>query len=788
MLGRVMWEAFPELLGTVFEPLYRRAMAGESGIRYEALYAPMQKWFDVDFHPIEDGLSVYFRDVTETRASRQQLKLLEASVAQLNDIVLITEPAPDPPSGQRIVFVNDAFVHLSGYAREDVIGQSPSLLNGPATDSAELARIRAAVDRGEAVHAELIQYTKDGRAHWIELDMAPVAAAGEHCTHFVSIVRDISERRRNEEALRELASGLEDRVRHRTLELERARELAEQANRAKSSFLATMSHEIRTPMNGVIGMIDAARGKPPAATNQRDMREDRHAQSAYALLAIVDDVLDFSKIEAGQFEIENQPMSVATVAEGVCDALRRLSQNNGVGLRLYTDPRLPPSMLGDSGRLRQVLMNLVGNAIKFSSDLERPGLVSLRAIRVAPDAGGDAVALVVVDNGIGMDAATVARLFSPFTQADASTTRRFGGTGLGLSISHRLVALMGGDITVASQPGQGATFTVRLPIRAPSPGDHGVETPALGPLAGLPCAVFGTDGMAADLADYLVHAGADVRLEPGLAGVLDWLRQVGPGRCVVVVADPTTGIEPVVGACRRTAVDRPGTIPAFVVIETGRRVRPRRQRPDQVGLDGECLHREAFLRAVALAAKLETDDFSLAPTTADSRTQPIEPVKRSVPDPLILVAEDNPINQRCSRSSSRCWATAPRWWAMVSRRSHRWRRGGHALLLTDLHMPLMDGYTLAAALRQEEGGKRRLPIIALTANALRDEELRCRKAGMDGYLTKPVRLARLKEAIDVWLHEALPPPVEATPEPTPGRPHRRPTSVCWPSSSATIRK
>ncbi|MEO5732121.1 MAG: response regulator, partial [Rubrivivax sp.] len=318
--------------------------------------------------------------------------------------------------------------------------------------------------------------------------------------------------------------------------------------------------------------------------------------------------------------------------------------------------------------------------------------------------------------------------------------------------------------TVSSELGKGSVFTVRVPMALPMDVDAVNEAPTAHPLAGLPCLLLGAAGPAADLADYLAHAGCAALCVPTLAAALAWLHGVGPGRCVVVVVEPLAGIDLVLAACRAVALERPEMALGFVVIESGRRQRPRRQKPDQVSMDGECLHQAAFLQGVALAAKLPPADDDVDAPLIGARAAPMRRGQQRLgAAPLILVAEDNEVNQKVLAYQLELLGYRAEMVGDGIEALARWRRGGHALLLTDLHMPAMDGYTLAAAVRAEEAGGPRLPIVALTANALRDEELRCRQAGMDSYLTKPVRLAQLKAAIDVWLRPALPRSNEATP-------------------------
>ncbi|CAN5488047.1 hypothetical protein BH11PSE9_BH11PSE9_25450 [soil metagenome] len=478
--------------------------------------------------------------------------------------------------------------------------------------------------------------------HWYEITVSPLSdtpPSGAVVMHM-----DITARRQDQTALRELNADLEARVAARTAELTLAREDAEQANRAKSSFLAAMSHEIRTPMNGVIGMIDVLEQSHLKASQAEIVKTVR--ESAYALLSIVDDVLDFSKIEAGHFQIEHEPMSIEDVVEHACDTLDHLANAKGVVLKIEIDPDLPAMVCGDAQRLRQVLLNLIGNAIKFSSGKGAVGRVGVRARRVRPmgEPGGDTgpcqAEFAVIDNGIGMDDETLSRLFTPFTQADDSTTKRFGGTGLGLSISSRLAGLMGGTIEVISEPGHGSRFTMCLPFDVPSAAQ--------------------------------------------------------------------------------------GDVQAFVDSRSG----------GFDTFDGETM-------PMPMAGPGETEEGR-----------------------LILVAEDNEINQKVIRKQLALLGFATHIVTDGREALDRSRQGSYAMLLTDLHMPAMDGYELTAAIRREETAGTHLPIVALTANALKGEARRCREVGMDDYMTKPLQLTDLHAMLMKWM------PADAKPTPL-----RRPRST-----------
>lgn len=573
-----------------------------------------------------------------------------------------------------------------------------------------------------------------------------------------------------------------ERERERGTELEDARIRADAATQAKSNFLATMSHEIRTPMNGVIGMIDVL-ARSSLKAHQVSM-VDLIRESAYSLLSIIDDILDFSKIEAGRLEIEHEPIAISEVVEKVCIVLNRLAEKQKVELSLFTDPCIPEVVLGDALRLRQVLINLTNNAIKFSGGTNLNGRVIVRAELVERTDQGVIIEFRIIDNGIGMDAATIDGLFHAFVQADLSTTRRFGGTGLGLTISDNLAHLMDGSISVTSTPGKGSTFVLRLPFSIPLVTPHKEKQASL--IVGLSCLVIGNgETLSGDLIAYLEDAGAAVRQVRTLEDAGEMIATLPAGLWVWIVNTPSDS--PVALEALREVARMNATIDVrFVIVCHGHNRYPNQFDADRICIDGNVLTRSALLQAVAIAAgRARYADEQVE--TAAARLTPV-PVALSREEArrqnrLILVVEDNEINQKVVMQQLSLLGFTADLAGEGQQALLGWRSGDYALIITDLHMPGMDGYQLTSAIRSEEfanraGGGREpshahshhTPIIALTANALKSEATRCLEAGMDDYMSKPTPLVDLQAVLEKWLPISSNPPTSPSIETSPTLP------------------
>ena len=675
------------------------------------------------------------RDISDQKRAQAALRLTQFALDHTGDAMYLLEP------DSSFSYVNESACRTVGYTREELLGMSVFDINPnfPSQDWQEhLARLK----QQKSLRVDTFQRRKDGTEFPVSITSSFLEYEGRE--YAISSVRDMTEREEARAALQRERDELESHVKRRTRELLLAKQQAEQANLAKSRFLATMSHEIRTPMNGVIGSVDLL-SHTPLEQEQSDIVETIR-DSAFSLLRVIDDILDFSKIEAGRLELDDEPVSLEQLVESVANGFGPYAERKDAKITLFTDPCLPELISIDGGRLRQVLNNLVSNAIKFSGGENNQGHVELRA-ELRDDKH---VRFTVRDNGIGMPSEVQAKLFKPFSQGETSTTRRYGGTGLGLSICKRLVDLFGGDIAAESEPGEGSVFTVTLPVDVVSEHSH-AET-ALG-IDGLTCLILSSDSTeASDWCRYIEHAGARAMTLPNLTSAEDIVTNTSPEPIVMVARDDRAVLQ----TWRERAT--PDTHLGIVAVESGRRRSPRLIDPGLAAIDGNSMGRKALLKAIALAATradYETTSNSIAIPREDdpdldgptlTRAQAVKLGR------LILVAEDNDVNQKVIRRQLELLGYPADIAANGMLALDVMKECGYGMLFTDLDMPEMDGYELTTAIRQKERvGGSRLPIVALTANALKEDEGKCLEAGMDDYLSKPVVLEKLKAMIDKWL-------------------------------------
>lgn len=685
-------------------------------------------WEAATISPIlnEAGKVTHFLAVKEDITERKQHEAEILRQKQYFESLVRNNPVAVVVLDNRhtIVSVNPAFEELYGYSNNEVLGADLDMLINTEDGVQEARQYTQAVMQDVPVHTIGKRRRKDGSFVDVEIFGVPVLVNGEK-VGILALYHDISL-------------------------LVRAQHEAEQANKAKSEFLANMSHEIRTPMNGVIGMLELALDTN-LTSEQRDYLQTS-LQSAEALLTLLNDILDFSKIEAGKLELENIDFNLRNTVEDVAYTLAKRAQDKGLEMACLIHPELKSNLRGDPGRLRQILVNLVGNAIKFTHQ----GEIIIQAEPVKETDTHVQVHFAVQDTGIGIPHERQAAIFERFTQADGSTTRHYGGTGLGLAISRQLVEAMGGRIGLESKPGIGSTFWFDIEFERQPIEKRGTASLTLGPVNLVEARILIVDDNQTNRMVLTKNVEAlGLRVDAVATGAkgLEALRTAhrsGDPYHVVLLDMQMPGMDGEQTA--RAIKSDPAVKDVKILILTSMGQRGDAARLEALGCSGYLLKPvKQQMLFDAVVAVLGRPEESVGLVTRHT----ISEQKRS--DLRILLAEDNPINQKLAVTLLQKAGYSVDAVETGIQALEKFKSEQYHVVLMDVQMPDMDGFDATAHIRawEKERGQH-IPIIAMTAHAMQGDRERCLDAGMDDYVTKPLQPKVLFNVLERWTQAAEP--------------------------------
>jgi PAS domain S-box-containing protein len=678
----------------------------------------MGKYYDVYAFRIGEDRSqkvgILFTDITESKRAEAEILREKQFLETLNLNTPVSITVLDEEGN--IVSSNPAFERMFGYTPSEIVGKNlDSLISTEETIQDAGAYTRQA--REGPVHAFGKRRRKDGQLVNVELFGVPVPLAEEK-NGILAIYHDITD-------------------------LENARRDAEQSNRAKGEFLANMSHEIRTPMNGVMGMLELTLDTT-LTSEQRDYLQTS-LQSAEALLTLLNDILDFSKIEAGRLELDSINFSLRNAVEDVASTLAKRAQEKGLEMACLIDPDLTSDLRGDPGRLRQILVNLVGNAIKFTHQ----GEIVIRAEPIEETETGVIIHFAVQDTGIGIPPERQAAVFDRFTQADGSTTRKYGGTGLGLTISRQLVEAMGGKIGVESTAGSGSTFWFDLKFEKQVREKRVTAPLTLGPVNLTQARVLIVDDNQTNrmiLTKNVEALGLRVAVVPSGAKALEVLRHAhrsDDSFHVVLLDMQMPGMDG--EQTTRAIKSDPALKDIKILILTSMGQRGDAARLEALGCSGY-LHKPVkqqmlFDAIIAVLGRKEEPGLITRHTLSEQRKSGLR----------VLLAEDNPINQKLAVVLLQKAGYSVDAVETGAQALEKVQANQYNAVLMDVQMPEMDGLEATHRIREwEKDTGRHIPIIAMTAHAMQGDRERCLEAGMDDYVTKPLQPKVLFSALDRW--------------------------------------